>query len=73
MSSLAAHVRGREHSVFKYLMLDIEVPLLHVWPDRFGGNGDHAQRELQAAAADLIVAIDVKLRRGLHQRRRAFQ
>src|SRR5947209_19329840 len=73
MGSLAAHVRGREHSVLEYLVLDVQMPLLHVRPDSFGRNRDHSQRELQTSAADLVVANDIKLCRSLDQRRRAFQ
>src|SRR5690348_6228329 len=73
MGSLAAHIRRGEHSVFEYLMLDVEVPLLHVWPDRLRRNGDYSQRELQTAAADLVVTDDVKLRRSLNQRWSAFK
>src|SRR5450755_4483997 len=73
MRSLAADICHGHYRFLGDLTLDIEIPLLHVRPDRLGGNGRHSQRECHAAAPNVGVAGDVILRRADYIRRAAFQ
>src|SRR5882762_4539021 len=74
MRALTSHIRNSRDGITNDLMLHIEVPLLHVRPDRLGGNGHHSQWELRVGgSARARVARNIDLLYGGGQRRRVFQ
>src|SRR5437016_10481551 len=74
VGSLAAHVGNGREGILEDIVLDVEVPLLHIWPDCLSGNGDDIKREQQPrGTADVSVPGNVELSGSLHQRWRTFQ
>src|SRR5205823_11208423 len=71
--SVAAGIRERADGAGQEFMFDIEVPLLHVRPDRLRRNRVNAQRKIEALPAGVGVSDDVVLIRRDHQRRGTFQ
>jgi hypothetical protein len=62
MYSAAAHIRQRRHSVLAHIVLNVEVPLLHVGPGRFARNRDKRQRSSAGAeecGSQIGIARDV--------------
>src|SRR6266404_5334125 len=57
--ALTADISYREYDVRRQLLLDVQVPLLHVRPNSFVGNGEWREREdwhLTCPAADAGIA-----------------
>ncbi len=61
MCSLVSYIGDCCHDVAWQFFLHVQVPLLHVGPNGFAGNGVDRQWEQYAAGADVTVAINVEL------------
>src|SRR6266849_4564503 len=73
MRTLTAHVRHGGDSVSYDFVLQIQVPLLYVWPYSFGRNCCHTERELSLRLATSRVAGYIVPLRSVRQRRRILQ
>src|SRR5579884_2556790 len=73
MRPLAANVRNGAHRVVRDVVLNIEVPLLHVRPAYLLRVSRRPGGPEQTRASNVCVARDVVLRRRQHRRRVAFK
>src|SRR5260370_2041254 len=74
MRPFTPHIGDCAHDVRRELLLDVQVPLLHVRPDCFVGDRCHSEWEQQTAACTNIgVANHVELRGSEHEWWRAFE
>ena len=61
MGSFTPHVGKCRNRIVREVMLDIEMPLLHVRPSHLGRNSDHTQRELGGAPLAFDVRVPLNL------------
>src|ERR1035438_9873585 len=76
MRALAAHIGNRGNRIVRHVMLNVEMPLLHVGPSRFIGDGDYAQGQLRSRGQPLPnirVADNIELLDSDRQRRRVLE
>ena len=69
MCALASHIRDRRNRVLGDIVLDVQMPLLHVGPLRFVGNGNEAQRAGRVSLGDdVVITRDINDRNRLGKR-----
>src|SRR5882724_18452 len=77
VGALTAHVSDTRDKVLRQLVLHVQVPLLNVRPTCLGGNCVKAQWKRQdsstAAAADVVIPDDIRLRRIQDKWRRCLE
>src|SRR5260370_21931137 len=76
MRAFAPYIGGREHNVGGQFLLHVQVPLLYVRPYRlirYGNDRKRKERYRSTTRADILITDDVRLRRGKHEWRAAFQ